>query len=144
LTLATGGAHPTEVGRFANVMAVVILVLTTAPGNLAMCAGWKPTPEARRACCAAGAMCPMRAHTDGTAARHAVSQWAADACCAAADRDDAPPASAFALAGPVAVLALAMAPIDSRPDWQRVVRAFESPPPSAAVSRHLLLSVILI
>jgi hypothetical protein len=126
-------------------MAAFLLVLITAPGDLAMCAGWKPTPEARMACCAAGAMCPMRAQKGSVAAaRHVVTQQAADACCAAADRDNSPPASAFVLSGPVAVLPVGVGAVDLRPAWQPARRAFESPPPSPGVSRHLLLSVILI
>jgi hypothetical protein len=134
-----------DVQRFSRVLAVLLLVLATAQGNVAMCAGWKPTPEARRACCAAGAICPMRPQSRATTVtRHAISQQAADACCAAAAGDDAPPAAAFALPVPVAIWAFVVWPADPRLDWLRAVRAVESPPSSSGVPRHLLLSVILI
>jgi hypothetical protein len=134
-----------DVRRFSHVIAVVFLVLATAPGNLAMCAGWKPTPEARMACCAAGAMCPMRAQSGGKApSRHAITQAAADSCCAAADRSDAAPSSAYVLVGPAAVLTAVLPVLDFGPDWRPLSSAFESPPPGRTVPRHLLLSVILI
>jgi hypothetical protein len=133
------------VGRFSHLIAVFLLVLATAPGNLAMCAGWKPTPEARMACCARGAICPMRAHRGATAAAHsAITQAAADACCAAADRSDATPSSAYVLAGPVAMLTAGLPALDFGPAWRPPSRASESPPPARTVRRHLLLSVILI
>jgi hypothetical protein len=36
----------------------VFLCLVLLGGNAAVCAGWAPTPEARKACCESG-MCPM-------------------------------------------------------------------------------------
>jgi hypothetical protein len=134
-----------DVRRFSQLIAVFFLVLATAPGNLAMCAGWKPAPEARMACCAAGTMCPMRAHGGATAAsRHAITQAAADSCCAAGERRDVTPSSAYVLAGPVAVSAAVLPALDLGLDWRAPSRAFESPPPARTVRRHLLLSVILI
>jgi hypothetical protein len=133
------------VRRAWHLLAVLFLVLATAPGNLAMCAGWKPTPEARMACCSGGTMCPMRAHGGATAAsRHHITQAAADSCCAAAERRDAAPSSAYVLAAPMAVLAVVLPTLELRPDWHPSFRAFESPPLARTVARHLLLSVILI
>jgi hypothetical protein len=145
LTLVAAAFILVDVRRFSRLIAVLFLVLATAPGNLAMCAGWKSTPEARMACCAAGAMCPMRAHGAATAAPHrAITQAAADSCCAAAERSDATPSSAYVLAGPMAVSTAALPALDFGPAWRPSSRAFESPPPARTVARHLLLAVILI
>src|SRR5262245_62287515 len=40
-------------------LAAMAAVLTLCVGNLAECAGWQPTPEARMECCANGTKCPM-------------------------------------------------------------------------------------
>jgi hypothetical protein len=145
LTRVAAAAILVDVRRVSHLVAVFVLGLATAPGNLAMCAGWKPTPEARLACCARDGMCPMRAHGAATAAsHHTITQASADSCCAAADRDGATPSSAYVLAGPVATPTAALPAFDLGPHWRAPLRAFESPPPARAVARHLLLSVILI
>ena len=90
-------------------------------------------------------MCPMRAHVGAAAvSHHGITQAAADACCAAAERSDAAPSSAYVLAAPIAILAAVLPTLDLRPNWHPSFRAFESPPPPPRVARHLLLSVILI
>src|SRR5688572_16572477 len=52
-------------------------------GNAALCAGWMPTAEARMACCADEAECPMHkgdSHRSGS--ERVLSQVQACSCCA--------------------------------------------------------------
>ena len=124
--------------------AIVALALVT--GNLAACAGWTATPEARMACCLDEAACPMHAAVprDGEAER-AISQADADSCCAASEREQSSQSSpAFVLAsaltpvaGPIALLAATALPHDTI--WLSHV-----PIVAAATPTHLLLSVFLV
>ncbi len=51
--------HPRGVVRLVQRLAALALTFGLMAGNAAICAGWMPTPEARMACCADGAECPM-------------------------------------------------------------------------------------
>ena len=147
LTAAVTLSHPRAVTQVASHAVALILALATAVGNLAVCGGWKATPQARMACCAEGVACPMRAHREATAdAPVTISQQAADSCCASSERDDATLSTAYVLAAHAAVAVLPIPALSIPRTWQppRLTGRFESPPPSRAVARHLLLSVILV
>jgi hypothetical protein len=126
-------------------LAAIATVLMFSLGNLAVCAGWEATAEARMACCMNSATCPMhKSESHGSVATH-LNQAQADSCCAAAsNRTESPVASpAFALASSAAlpaVIAQAL-PVSSPAlqEWRVFV-----PLPVSPVPRHLLLSVLLV
>jgi hypothetical protein len=123
----------------------LLLVLVMATGNVALCQGWEPTREARMACCAEGASCPMRkAAVDTHTSRRQVSQADADRCCASSEQDEAAPSAAYALSAAVALAPVTLPAIAGAFLWQRVSWPPEPPPPPRSVSRHLLLSVFLL
>src|SRR3954469_2742442 len=87
-----------------------VAALALCAGNVVVCAGWQPTPEARMACCMGGTTCPMHKsdhHEHSSTAL--VSQTQADSCCAAAAqrRDSAAAASTFAASGSIALVPVA-------------------------------------
>jgi hypothetical protein len=108
------------------------------------CAGWKPTAEARKACCAAGLCAKENARTAaGSTPR--VSQADADDCCAAAEtRESGPSSPAHASLMTAAVLQLVALP--GAMQLAPVARWSERTDPRqpSAVPRHLLLSVFLV
>ena len=124
-------------------VAVVLLTLICAFGNIAICAGWMPTPDARMACCSDGA-CPMhrpKSHDEDAA----VTQADADRCCTAGEREDSTPSSAN-VAFSVTILATA-SPVPvalSAPDYRVGIWRGSPPLASARVSKHVLLSVFLL
>jgi hypothetical protein len=125
--------------------AALIAVLALCAGNLAVCAGWQPTPEARMACCTDGMTCPMHKPDDHEhSSRHGVSQAQADSCCAAAQRRDSAAAGAtFAASGAIALVPVAAftVPVSAlRPQQGRA----PVPLPLSSTPRHLLLSVLLV
>ena len=136
--------HPTLVVRFGARFALVLLALVTASVNLAVCDGWRSTPQARMACCAEGAACAMHPDGHGRNASHAaVSQASADACCASSHREDAPPSAVYAL--PAIALSLVTFQVLDVPTPSRLVTwEIDAPPPDSTVPRHLFLSVFLI
>src|SRR5436305_1193922 len=71
-------------------LAPVVAILSLCVGQVAVCAGWQTTPEARMACCTSDeATCPMHkaaSHSHGGASQHAVDQAQADSCCAGSER----------------------------------------------------------
>src|SRR3954447_9528514 len=90
-------------------IAAVAAVLTLSLGNVAVCAGWHATPEARMACCQHDASCPTHkpeSHRSGST-RH-VTQTEADTCCAASERNN--PATTGVSLVASATFALAPAP----------------------------------
>jgi hypothetical protein len=128
-------------------LAAVVAILALSVGNVAVCAGWESTPEARMACCMDDMSCPMHKaeshHSDST---RILSQAQADSCCAAASNrhDSASPSSAFASSGalaPVQVAAALPAPhaVPALQGWRALV-----PLPVSPVPKHLLLSVLLV
>src|SRR5688572_1798613 len=64
----------------------LVLTLALASGNVAVCAGWAATPEARMACCTDDGACPM--HTSESGSSRSISQAEADSCCASSEGDD--------------------------------------------------------
>jgi hypothetical protein len=122
-------AHSTNVMSWVRRLAAVAAMLTLGAGNLAMCAGWQPTPRARMACCKSAA--------------RGVTQAQADSCCASAsDRQQSSitiPAISLGIAPPptTAAGALVRVPAPAR------ARAFD-PLPVTPIPKHLLFSVLLI
>lgn len=126
----------------------VLLCLSLAAGNAAVCAGWAATPEARMACCTDEESCPM--HRDDDAPRSVsgrqLSQAQADTCCASSEREQSNTSNPTLLAaisnavlGPVTVLSATVPALVVTDGWRTVV-----PLPQAAVPRYVLLSVFLV
>ena len=125
-------------------IAAIAAVLTLSIGNLAVCAGWQATPEARMACCMNGASCPM--HKSGShGSKRAISQVDADNCCATAStRSQSSVADpTFFLSNatslPAATTLVVSAVVPALQEWRAFV-----PLPVSPVPKHLLLSVLLI
>jgi hypothetical protein len=138
--------HPKDVVTLIRRAAAIAAVLTLLVGNVAICAGWQPTPEARMACCTSGMTCPMHAtESRGIRSRRAFSQAQADSCCATTSTRTQPStstaafvlmnASAFVASAPVAAPAV----VPALHEWRALV-----PLPASPVPRHLLLSVLLV
>jgi hypothetical protein len=124
-------------------MASVVFVLAFAQSALAQCAGWQATPEARMACCQDGA-CPMHHQEDG-ASPAPISQAAADDCCAQSQRHESSPSrTAFATTITLAVLQSLPPVVLNLSTAMPVAAPWEAPSPPARVSKHLLLSVLLV
>jgi len=124
----------------------VVALLALVVGNIAVCAGWQATPEARMACCIDGTTCPMhKSDNHEHSSKRVVSQAQADSCCAAAAQrhDSAAAGSTFTASGvmalvPVTVFTVPTGPIASQ-EWRALV-----PLPSSSTPKHLLLSVFLV
>jgi hypothetical protein len=126
--------------------AAVAGVLTLCIGNLAVCAGWQATPEARMACCTNGTSCPMhKPQSAGGGSQRVISQAQADNCCAAASTSaQSSVASSTYVLPNVTALAAAIrfaipVPILPRQHLRTLV-----PLPASPVPKHLLLSVLLV
>lgn len=133
-------------------LSVLFLTAAFAAGNLGVCAGWKPTAEARMACCAKDGVCPMRkaAASERTAAHvvaHVVTQAQADSCCAASEQGntkESAQASASAAAPAIVLLPVTFPAPDLASPWRPPARPAASPPPLHSVPRHVLLTVFLV
>ena len=124
-------------------LASVVSVLALCAGNIAVCAGWQPTPEARMACCANDTTCPTH-KPQGHDHSSSKTQGQADTCCAASAqrRDSSTGRSAFAVSGliaPTQVVLFTVPPAAASEEWRALVPLRASPIP-----RHLLLSVFLV
>jgi len=126
-------------------MAAVAL-LTVFVGNIAMCAGWQATPEARMACCMNSATCPAhKSDSPEHSPKQQSNQTQADSCCAASaqHRDSSAAGSLLASSGVMAPVQASpfMAPTTSpmAQEWRALV-----PVPGSQVPKHLLLSVLLV
>jgi hypothetical protein len=135
-----------EVVRLVRRVAAVVAALALAAGNVAGCAGWQATAEARMACCMNGTSCPMhKSESHDRSSKNSVSQAQADSCCAASAqrRESSSPGSTFAASGVIALVPAALFSVptsDLRPqDWRALV-----PLPVSPVPKHLLLSVFLV
>jgi hypothetical protein len=127
-------------------VAAFVAALALCAGNVAVCAGWQATPEARMACCTDGASCPMHKSADHDhSSRPAVSQALANSCCAAAaQRRDSPAAgSTFAASGMSALVPVAAFPVPASAFMSQEWRALV-PLPVSSTPKHLLLSVLLV
>jgi hypothetical protein len=127
-------------------VAAVVAVLALCAGNLAVCAGWQATPDARMACCMNGADCPMhKSEGHDHSSKSSFSQAQADSCCAASAqrRDSAAAGSMFASSGAIALVPViaVIAPIVTSPEqgWRALV-----PLPISYTPKHILLSVLLV
>jgi hypothetical protein len=127
-------------------IAAVVAVLALCAGNLAVCAGWQATPEARMACCMSGTTCPMhKSAGHDHASKTSLTQTQADTCCAASAqrRDSSTAGSQFASSGVIALvevptlIAPTTAPI--APEWRALV-----PLPVSSTPKHILFSVFLV
>jgi hypothetical protein len=139
--------HPRDVMRLVQRLAALALTFALMAGNAAICAGWMPTPEARMACCADGAECPMHkgdSHNSGS--QHGLTQAQADSCCASSEgrnSNESNPtfvaASAAAVLGAGTVLPANVPALVLSDGWRT-----SAPIPVAPVPKHVLLSVFLV
>ena len=133
--------------RLVQRLAAVALTFGLVAGNAAICAGWMPTAEARMACCADDAGCPMHkgdSHHSGSA--RVLTQAQADSCCALSEGKNSNQSSpTFVVAITAAVLGAGIVLPASVPalvlsdGWRT-----SAPTPGAAVPKHVLLSVFLV
>jgi hypothetical protein len=120
-------------------------VLVLSIGNVAPCAGWQLTPEARMACCRSAASCPMhKPEGHDHSSRTGVSQTQADSCCAASAerRESSSAVSTFASSGVIALVPAAVFSVAATvpvPQGRALV-----PRPVSSVATHIFLSVLLI
>ena len=127
-------------------LAAVAAMLTLGVGNLAVCAGWQATPEARMACCTNGTSCPMHnSESHRSPSTHSISQAQADTCCAAASNSaqSSVGGSSFVLSNaasvPAATPVVIPTAVSALQEWRALV-----PLPISPVPKHLLLSVLLV
>ena len=128
-------------------LSATALCLGLIAGNAAVCAGWAPTPEARMACCAEDAACPMHAGKSHTSeSDHLFTQIDADTCCASSERESSSTttspsvaAVAFEILGPGIVLPASVPSLVLSDDWRTVL-----PLPTTPIPKHVLLSVFLV
>ena len=124
----------------------VALVVALATGNGALCAGWLPTAEARMACCEDGT-CPMHASPKREdSSDRPVTQAEADRCCVASEPTDLAPAvpAVTTLDGSVIVVGPAVLVATLAIETAHAASPPRPPIPPPHVSRHLLLSVLLV
>ena len=112
-----------------------------------MCAGWKPTPEARMACCADGVECPMhKGNSHRSGSERVLTQAQADSCCASSEGNNS---NQF---GPTFVAAITAAVLGDGIILPANVPALalsgawriSAPIPIEPVPKHVLLSVFLV
>jgi hypothetical protein len=128
-------------------LSAFVLSLVLLGGNLAVCAGWAATPEARMACCVDGDTCPMhKGESRNSGEKRVIPQAQADACCAASERQQSSQSAptfitvtSSAVLGPGVVLPLPIPALVASDAWRTV-----APVPIAPVPRHVLLSVFLV
>jgi len=134
------------VASFAKHIAALAAVLTLSIGNLAVCAGWQATPEARMACCMSGTSCPMHKSDSGrSASTRVISQAQADNCCGSASNrtQSSAAGTSFVLAHqtslPPLIDLVIPNPTLALQQWRALV-----PLPASPVPKHILLSVLLV
>jgi hypothetical protein len=127
-------------------IAAFVAALALCAGNVAVCAGWQATPEARMACCMSSTTCPMhKSEGHHHSSKGSFSQTQADNCCAASAqrRDSSAAGSLFASSGVIAPVQAApfIAPTTTpiAQEWRALV-----PLPASSKPKHLLLSVLLV
>ena len=129
------------VPKLVSRLTALVLATVLSVGNVAVCAGWAATPEARMACCVGGSECPMHSggHDHGT-----MSQADADSCCAASETDRSQ-------SSPLALAALSVSPVTlwtmavvSEPARSSILADPFAPPHLNQRARYLLLSVLLV
>ena len=128
-------------------LSTLAAVLALVAGNVALCAGWAATPEARMACCTDGDACPMHKgvshHSDST---RVITQAQADTCCASSEQQpsDQSPTSfltfiSSALLGTGIIVPAPLPALVISSAWRT-----SAPIPSASIPKHVLLSVFLV
>ena len=142
-----GVEHSRDVVRFVRRLAALALTFGLMAGNAAICAGWMPSPEARMACCAEGAECPMhKGDSDRSGSQRMLTQVQADSCCASAEgqrSNQSNPSFVTAITAVVlgvAVVLPANVPALVLSDAWRT----SAPIPIGPVPKHVLLSVFLV
>jgi hypothetical protein len=133
--------------RLVQRLAALALTFGLVAGNAAICAGWMPTPEARMACCADDAQCPMHMGDSHGVGHHGVpTQADADSCCAVSESSNSSQSSPTFVAAITATVlgAAVVVPADVpalvlSDGWRT-----SAPLPSAPVPRYVLLSVFLV
>ena len=133
--------------RLVHRLAALALTIGLMAGNAAICAGWMPTPEARMACCADGAECPMHkgdSHHSGS--QRVPTQAQADSCCAASEGKTSNRSNptfvatiTVAVLGAGTVLPANVPALVLSDGWST-----SAPMPVAPVPKHVLLSVFLV
>src|SRR5688572_13110784 len=104
------------------------MTLALLAGNVALCAGWAATPEARMACCAEGAACPMhRPAPPDSHTQRVLSQAQADSCCASSERNTSSRSTpsfvvaiSAAVLGPAIVLPTDVPALVLSNEWRKV------------------------
>ena len=138
----TAATHPRGVRSILKRMASVVCVLTFAHGAAGLCAGWQATLDARVQC--QDEACPLHRHEHG-ASRTRITEAAADDCCALSPAPESiPSATAFASTITRAVLQSLPPVVLSAEGPTRLPAPWETPSPPTHVSKHLLLSVLLV
>jgi hypothetical protein len=127
-------------------LSAVGLTLALLAGNVAVCAEWAATPEARMTCCAEDRACPMhKSDAPDSHTQRVVSQAQADSCCASSERGTSGPSTpTFAVTissvlGPAIVLPADVPVLVRSASWRTV-----NPIPASPVPKHVLLSVFLV
>ena len=127
-------------------LAATAAVLALSVGNLAMCSGWRATPEARMACCQDESTCPMhKSAGHGSASDHPLTQAQADSCCAGSEQSESATtrptlvSSGVVVLGPAIVPLVVMSTVSALEEWRALV-----PLRVSTVPKHLLLSVFLV
>jgi hypothetical protein len=126
-------------------VAAMAAVLTLSLGNVALCAGWQPAPEARMACCHDDASCPTHTpESHGSGSKRHVTQTQADNCCAASERNDPGTAGVSLVASATFALAPASITVVVNPKAPARQRSRVFVSPASSIRKHLLLSVLLV
>ena len=128
-------------------LTALAFVLCLTAGNGAACAGWLATAEARMACCAEDADCPMhKGDASGAGARRLPTQAQADSCCAVAEsrnggqaQPSPVPVISSVVLGIGVLLPATVPAIVLSDDWRT-----SAPVPSPPVPRHVFLSVFVV
>jgi hypothetical protein len=124
----------------------VAIVLALVAGNVALCAGWAATPDARMACCSDGD-CPMhKGESQNSSSDHVITQAQADTCCTSSERpqsnQSAPTFIGVVFSAVLGVGVIVPTPVPALAasfSWRTV-----APIPIASVPKHVLLSVFLV
>ena len=133
--------------RLVHRLAALALTFGLMAGNAAICSGWLPSPEARMACCADGAECPMhKGDSSRSGSEQVLTQAQADSCCASSERENSSQSSPkFVAAITAAVLGVGVVlPADVPALVPRNAWRTSAPMPGAPVPKHVLLSVFLV
>ena len=130
---------------FISRLSAVVLTLALAAGQVSVCAGWTPTPEARLACCSDDGPCPMhKSDSQHHRTTGGVTQAEADRCCAASQQDDSTPSSNATLFVTLAVVVSPVSALLPEPESHADMSRASAPLPTRHVPKHLLLSVFLV